>query len=201
MRFDCSRQRRTKAFTLMELLMVMGTSLVVIGVLMGTHLYGLRLSARIQVKLGASDDARETVSMLIQDIRSAKSLRIGTGTATTFTQVGANTNQVGDAIQLYPTTSTTNWVRYFYDSSDNTLKRTVNGAPASLVTANSITNSYPLFTQQNFLGGTLTNRTPVGVIEVNLSFVQLSSPLVKIGPGNYFDFYQLQTRVCPRTTL
>ncbi len=190
-----------RAFTLLEIMVVMTTSLLLIGAVLGSHIYGLRMSARIQVKLSASDDARETLSKLLQDIRSARSLRIGSGSWSSFTDVAANTNQVGNALQIYPTVDTNSWIRYYYDPSDNTLKRSVNGGSATLVTANSVTNDYIIFTEQDFAGRTLTNRTPIGVIEVNLSFTKLKDPQVQIGPGNYFDFYQIQTRITPRVKL
>jgi type II secretory pathway pseudopilin PulG len=194
-------ERNSKGFTLMEVLVVMATSVLLIGIVLGTHLYGLRMSTRTQVKLSASDDARKTISLMMEDIRSAKSLRVGTGSETHFTDADPDAYQVGDAIQIYRSSDTNDWIRYFYDSENNTLKRTMNGETASLVTANSVTNSHPIFTEQNFQGITLTNRTPVAVVEVNLSFTKLTSPQVQIGPGNYFDFYQLQTRISPRVRL
>ena len=159
------------------------------------------MSTRVQIKLNASDDARESISKLIGDIRSAHHLRIGTGNLTTFTDAPDNANQQGSAIQVYPSANTNDWIRYYYNSSDNSLRRTADELTSSLVTANSITNDVVLFTEEDYLGRTYTNKIPVAVVKVYLSFTKLNNPQVPIGPGNYFDFYQIDTRITPRISL
>jgi hypothetical protein len=89
-------------------------------------------------------------------------------------------------------------VRYYYNSQNNTLCRLTHLGDTSLVTINNITNDFAIFQAEDPLGNVLTNRAPAPVIEVNLSFTKLQNPQVAIGPGNYFDFYQLNTRISPR---
>lgn len=166
--------------------------------MIAAHLYGLQSVTRTQVKLSAADDARKAISMLIQDIRSANSLAIGSGDSTSFTMVADGAKQSGSVLQVFPTTATNQWVRYFYDSTKNTLSRLTHLGDTSLVTINNITNDFAIFQAEDSSGNVLTNRTPSPVIEVNLSFTKLKNPQVSIGPGNYFDFYQLNTRISPR---
>lgn len=193
--------RKRSAFTLIEIIVVMATSSALAAVIFGSHIYGLKMSSRVQIKLNASDDARETISKLLQDIRSAHHLRIGTGSLNSFTDAPDNANQSGNALQIYSTANTNDWIRYYYSASDNSLRRTADELTSSLVTANSVTNDVIIFSEEDYLGRTFTNRIPVAVVKVSLSFTKLKNPQVPIGPGNYFDFYQIETKITPRVSL
>lgn len=202
MKFAFAASRgKTAAFTLLEVMVVVGITTMILLVVLGSHLFGLKMASRVQIKLTASDDARQAMSVLIQDIRSAHHLRIGSGSQNSFTAVADGLNQQGDAIEVYLTSSSNSWIRYYYNASDNSLRRTVNGATHSFPTANSLTNTLPLFALEDFLGRVYTNKVPVAGVRVNLSFVQLKNPQVYIAPGNYFDFYQIESRITPRTAL
>jgi len=61
--------------------------LVMAGVL-AAHVFGLKLFEMSKTKLGASDDARAAVSYMVSEIRAAKLIRIGSGDASSFTEVG-----------------------------------------------------------------------------------------------------------------
>jgi len=64
--------------------------MLVMAGLLSAHFFGLRLFELTKAKLGASDEARAAISTLIQEIRSAKLLRIGDGSLSTFTEVGVD---------------------------------------------------------------------------------------------------------------
>ena len=195
---------RKRGFTLAEMLTVVAVfSLVVLGILAG-HLLGLKLALATQIKLGASDDARATISQLSQDIRGGSSVKIGTGSLTNFSEVEENTNQAGNALQI-EMGGTTNlagksnqWVRYFYRGPSNSLERTVDGVSSALVTANALTNNRPIFSAINYAGNVNTSRQGAAVILVNLNYIALKNPAVAIGPGKAIDFYVLQTKATPR---
>jgi len=34
---------------------------------------------------------------------------------------------------------------------------------------------------------------------MKLQFFQIQYPIIRIGPGNYYDFYQLSTKITKRT--
>ena len=149
----------------------------------------------------ASDDARETISKLINDVRSANIIRIGNGSLNTFTQVGINSSQVGSAIQIYPSTDTNSFVRYYWDGSINQLKRTDSTAPGAFsVMAQNVTNQF-VFTAEDFMGNVLTNNLNNRVIGLTLQFNQIQYPVMVVGPGNLYDFYQLRTKITRRTLL
>jgi type II secretory pathway pseudopilin PulG len=187
-----------RAFTLTEIMVAMTVLMLVIAGVLTTHLFGLRMVEISKAKLGASDDARQAISLIISEVRSARTVRVGQGDLTSFTEVPMNTLQQGSSIQVYPTLDTNQFIRYFWDVADQRLKRTTNGATAAWVVANAITNSV-LFRGEDYQGNATTNNQNNRVIALTLQFYQLMYPRVNIGPGNYYDFYQLRTRITPRT--
>src|SRR6267142_33158 len=117
-----------RAFTLPELMIAASIfSLVSAGVLVG-HLFGMRLLEVTMPKLGTDQESRRALGLLMADIRSAKILRIGNGNLGAFTSVVINATQLGNAIQIYPSTDTNVFIRYFLDAVDKKLKRTLDGA-------------------------------------------------------------------------
>ncbi len=185
------------AFTLPEALIAMSLFMVVIGGVVFSHIYGMKMFQLSRSKLGASDEARRAISKLVDEIRSAKIIRIGSGGLTNFTTRGITEAQSGNSIQVYPTTNTSSFVRYYWDSSDNRLKRTTNGVSSVYVVANAISNQV-VFTAENHLGQILTNNNNNRVIGLTLQFYQLQYPTIDIGPGGLYDFYQLRTRITRR---
>lgn len=190
-------QARRRGFTIPEIMMTMAVSVMVIGAVIACHLMGLRMFELTKSRLGATDDARRAVGTLISEIRSAKIVRIGQGTKTTFTPVGVDLPQIGSAVQIYPTTNTSVWIRYFWDSSDQRVKRVRSDNAAATVVASGVSNQM-VFSAENFRGEAVTNNTKDFVVGLNLQFFQLQYPTVAIGPGQLFDRYQLQTRIALR---
>jgi hypothetical protein len=176
----------------------MALILFVLSAIIASHLFGLRMFEITKAKLGASDEARAALANLVTEVRSAKILRVGNGNRTSFTEAASNRPQTGSAIQIYPTADTNTFVRYFWDSTDSKLKRTATGTNSVLVVAHSITNQL-VFTSEDYAGNILTNNENNRVIGLTLQFYQLEYPSVAIGPGNYFDSYQLRTKITRRT--
>ena len=192
------RPAMSLAFTLPEFTVTMAVVLLVMTAVLSCHLFGMRLFEISKAKLGASGEARAAISKLISEVRSAKLLRIGDGSLTNFQEVPVDTLQSGSAIQIYPTTETNNFVRYYWDSLQRKLKRTTNGATFVSVVANSISNQL-VFTAEDYRGTVLTNNENNRVIGLTLQFYQLQFPTVEIGPGGLYDFYQLRTKITRRT--
>lgn len=186
-----------KAFTLTEIMITGSLAVMVLaGVLMG-HLVGWRMFQYSKSKNGGTDDARSAISKLVEDIRSAKLVKIGTGNVSVFVECSINSTQQGNAIQLYPTTSTNSFIRYFL-ASDTTLCRTTNGTTAKQVMASFVTNQM-VFTSEDFKGNLHTNNENNRVIGLTLQFYQIQYPVVKIGTNQLYDFYQVRTKITRRT--
>lgn len=185
------------AFTLTEM-MVTGAIVMMLfaGVITG-HLAGVRMFQLTKAKLGGTDDARTAITRLIDEIRTAKLVKLGTGSANSFTACGVNAAQQGNAIEIYPTTATNNYVRYFL-AGDNTLCRMPSGSNVTQVLAHYITNQ-TIFTSESFNGTVLTNNENNRVIGLTLQFYQIQYPVIRIGQGHLYDFYQLRTKITRRT--
>ena len=197
MKFESKTPFGQAGFTLTETMVTMSVMLLVMAGVIMAHLMGIRMFEITKAKLGASDEARQAISMMIDEIRTAKLVKVGDGDLATFTEIPPKTKQEGSAIQIYPTVSTNQFIRYFWDENDNRLKRTTNGASSVSIVANSITNSL-IFRAENFKGQVLTNNENNRVIGMTLQFYQIQYPIVLVGPGQYYDFYQLRTKITRR---
>src|SRR5439155_21057321 len=100
----------------------------------------------------------------------------------------------GSAIQVYPSTNTNVFVRYFWSATDRTLRRATNGAAQSSLVASAVSNAM-VFSSEDFSGHVLTNNENNRVIGLALQFYQLQYPAVAIGPGNFYDYYQRRTKI------
>ena len=191
------KRRNAAAFTIPEFLITSTIVVFIMGAVIACHLVGLRMFEMTKAKLGASDDARRAISSMITEIRSAKIVRVGEGDVNAFKEIGLNTPHIGSAIQVYPSTDTSVWIRYFWDGSDQKLKRATNGSVTPTLIASAVSNQM-VFSAEDYTGTPLINNAQDYVIGLNLQFFQLQYPRVSIGPGNYYDYYQLQTRITPR---
>ncbi len=194
---------RRRAFTLIELLVTMVTTVLVVGGAMAAYAYGLRTVQYVNPKLGSSDEARKAISLLTDEIRAARSIKIGSGTISSFTEVGPWVAQQGNALQVYPTVDTNSYIRYFWDSTDERLKRTTNGTTTTLVIANWVSNrtDQAIFRCEDFAGRLLSNSFNNRVIAMELNFYQIQYPKTPVGPGNYYDYYRLSAKFTRRTLL
>lgn len=192
------RRRQLAAMTLPEVMVTSAIFGLAMAGFLALQLFALRLNAISGAKLGASDEARDAVGRMVAEIRMAGVLRIGTGDESRFSEIPLGQPQQGNAVQIQPAKDNTNdWIRYFWDETDNRLKRTINGSPAVSIVANSISNAM-VFTSEDYQGRILSNNYNNRVIGVCMQFYQLEFPGVPIGSGHYYDFYQLRTKITRR---
>ena len=194
------RGRRLAAFTLTEFQISMVLMLMIVAGLLATHMYGLRMFELIKPKLTAMDDARATIARLTEEIRAAFLIRVGSGSSGNFTEVAPYAPQRGSAVQIYPSSNMTTFVRYYWDGPTRRLMRIASGANAPLVVANCVSNEM-VFASEDFAGNVLTNSQNNRVIGLTLQFFQIQYPVQPIGPGGLYDFYQLRTKITRRTLL
>ncbi len=191
--------REQTAFTLVEVMIASTISLMVVGAVLTTNLFGVRVIQITQPKVSASAAVRQTISPLVTDITSAKMVRIGSGDLYSFTRVADGALKQGSAIQLYPSNDTNVFTRYFWDVTDKKLKRVTNGSTNALVVASAITNSL-VFSGEDSLGNILTNNQNNIVIGVTLQYSQLGGGTnMPVGPTNYYKSYQVRTRIAHRS--
>src|SRR4051794_2859282 len=173
----CSRSHSGKAlrlgeaFTMPEMMIVVGLfSLVIIGGIY-SHLLGLKMSAFTQTKLKGMHSARAILNSTRDEIRAATTVVVGNGGRTTFSNVPPNRAQVGNALQIYPTSDTNTFVRYYIDLNQQELMRKESGSTNAQVIGMFITNEF-LFQAEDYAGNVLTNDQNNRVIKMTLEFYQ-----------------------------
>jgi hypothetical protein len=197
--FNCGIGRfRNRAFTIPELMTGMSIFLIVTGGVLVGHLFGMRLLEANGPTSGTDQGLNRALRVLVADIRSAKLLLIGNGTLASFSSLNINTTQAGNAIQVYPSTDTNVFIRYFWDAGN--LKRTLSGGPETPV-AHSISNSL-VFTAEDYVGNVLTNFQNNALVRVNLQFngseYQLNNSNATKAVVLYSEPYQWTTRLMRR---
>jgi hypothetical protein len=130
------------------------------------------------------------------EIRQGKLLDVGNRVGTNFNSLGSSGFQKGNALKIFPTTDTNQFVTYWLDESQGKLKRTVSNSTD--IIANYITNKI-VFSAEDFRGNVLTNDLNCRVIKMTLEFYQWEFPTASAGSGGYYDYYRLQTRISRRS--
>jgi len=153
--------------TLVETMVAMALMSLVLGAILSGHLAGLRLTGFVQPKIDNSEYARKTVSRIIEEVRCANTVQVGTGTVSAFTFAAANKPQVGNAIRVFPSANTNSFIYYFTDTNTWTVQRTDLSSSTALTIATRVTN-ITVFSMENFGGTVLTNPQNNSVMSVLL---------------------------------
>ncbi len=183
------------AFTLAEIMCAMALFILMVACVFSSHLMGLRMFNLTATKLAASSGARAAINHVRDDIRSGKILDVGNASDTTFTNIPGGNLQMGNALTIYPTTDTNNWIRYWVNATDKKLKRKASGSTNVDVIANFLTNTVA-FRAEDYQGNTLANDQNNRIVRMTLEFYQWEFPVA--GIGAYYDYYRLQTRMTRR---
>jgi Tfp pilus assembly protein PilW len=189
--------RTSQAFTLVEIQISMAIIMLVIGGVISSHVFGLKLNEATRAKLSASDSARNSLNKIVNDVRSAKTIQVGSGNLNAFSPVADGSLQKGSALRIYPTTNTNSFVVYYLDTSDSKLKKASTSATNPVAIAEYLTNTV-LFTSESYNGTVLTDNQNNRVIGVDMQFYQIRYPITTIGAGGYFDYYQVKTKITRR---
>jgi hypothetical protein len=197
--------RAAAGFTLAELMIASGLLVMLTTAIVCTFIFGLQLHQTTEVKLGSNDDARKAVISLTDEIRSATQIQVGTGNALGFTQAATNTAQTGAAVQIYPTSDTNSWVRYYSEADPTSTNYgrlcrigSTDGSNYVVVVPHNLVNLQSLFSSEDSYGNALTNNQNNRVISLNLQLYALEYPATQIGSSQSHDFYQLHTRITRR---
>jgi hypothetical protein len=166
--------------------------ILLVGGMVATNLFGLRMFQIEETKLNASDQARKIVGVLMDEIRSCETFQIGTFTNGTFTGLPLGAPQIGPALIVYPTTNTTSYIMYFVNAADQKFRRATSVKGSTQIVAQSVTNATDLFRAQDYLGNVLTNLQLNTVLHLKLEFYQ--STRFGVPP----DYYKLETSATRR---
>ena len=193
----CSVGRRRRAFTLPEIMTAMAIFSLVVVAMVSIQIFGMRMYRISETKLAATANGRKALNQIRNDIRTAKIVTVGNGNQSGFTNISDNTAQIGNAIQVYPTTNLNNYARYYLDANANSLKRFNSLNQEVEVIAEYITNRL-VFQAEDYRGNALTNHQNNRVIRILVEFYQWEYPVAYAGNGGMYDYYRLQTRATRR---
>jgi Tfp pilus assembly protein PilW len=211
---DIYRARRA-GMTIVEMLVAMTAFLFLIAAVVSLQLFAVRIFQLSATKLTATEDGRKTINFIREQVREAKSIYIGTysgtnGTPGAFT-AAYNTNQIGSALLIFPTTNLTYGVIFYQDSTASNLcsvsitnaTTDVYGDSSGTITGYAtnalFVNNNLVFQAEDFQGNVLQNNSNNRIIHVTLQFSELEYPVAGIGAGAMYDYYQLHTRATRRT--
>ena len=184
---------RRDAFTITELMVTMSLCVLISAAVAASHLFGARMTELTQTKINTSDNAVQLMRLLGSDIRNAREVSVGTGSSSSFVAVPVNSPQRGNALEVYPTDDPNIFVRYYRNSTDNTLTRIDEDGSATRL-AIGVTNA-TVFTMENCAGAVLNDRQRNSVIGIDLCFNRLENPDVPLGPQHYYKSYRFRTRI------
>jgi len=178
-------------FTLPELLIAIAVFMLVLTGVVFAHLYGLSMFRITETTLNATADTRQTIGKMAYEIRTCRATQVGNVKNGAFVGLLDGEKQQGSALLIQPTTTSTNFIVYFVNPTDQTFRRTTSTPGTAVVLAESITNSL-VFRAQDFTGTTLTNLQNNRVIHVALEFYQPKRQ------RQIADYYKLETSVTRR---
>ncbi len=190
-------RRGVLAMTLVEMMTAMVIFLMMMGGMISLHIFGLRYDQMTGSKLGASDQARVSFDKLLGDVRSAKTIQIGTNySGSNFVAVPSGAGLIGTAMRLGFAHST-NIVVYYLDPANNRLFRSTNGVAGGDVIAAYLTNGIK-FRGEDYLGNLLSALDNHSVVDVKMEFYQYQYPLTKVGSNFLYDYYKLEFKASSR---
>jgi hypothetical protein len=188
---------RHAAFTLSEVMVATVILLIVFGGNVASHLFGMKIMEKINARAGASAQARENIRTLLAEVCSAKNVAVGSGNQSSFTESGMNVQQKGSALQIYPTTNTNVFIRYYLNNSTKTLNRMTNGG-SGVVIASGLKIS-DIFTAEDAAGNIVSNNQNNCVIGLLIKFENLLYTNILVGSGNFYTSYEVQTKLARRS--
>jgi hypothetical protein len=186
-----------RAFTFVEAIVASAVFVMATAGTLTAMAFGLDLYKITRAKLGASDDARQTLMKLVRDVQTALVIQVGNGSLNTFSEIPNGQRQEGNAVLIYRSTLTNDWIKYYYDPSDLLLKRTEDGSSGIAVMAHSISQEI-IFTSEDYRGIILTNHLNNRLIGLTLQIKSFQWPKVAVGPNEFFDAYQLTSKISRR---
>jgi len=197
-------------FTLAEMVITVGVFLFIFtGVWIGVQVFGLRIYTLAATKLVATAGGRQALNQIRDQIRGGRIVYVGncsSAIGSSFQYI-TNAPQQGNALIIYPTTSTNFYSVYYLDTSTTTNSLIQFNVSNNVTTytktlAKYLTNQI-VFDARNWTNGIPTSELSLDnrlLIEVTMQFSQWEYPVAVVGGVglNAYDYYQLRTRVFRR---
>ena len=192
-------RRSEAAFTINEVLVGLTIFLLAVAGVLMCQWFGMIMTESTNSRVTDNDKARRFLAQLNADLMTAKTVSIGTGALSSFAMVGPNLTQSANSIQINSSTNTNQYVRYYQDSSDLSLKRITYATNKATAWVTGVVNT-AVFSLQNYAGVVLTNSQNNCVVGLNLKIHEWQATLRQhAGTNNYVD-YNLHTKITLRPT-
>jgi hypothetical protein len=189
---ELSCSARAKAgFTLAEALTSATLFVLLLGGLVSANLFGMRMFEIAESKLRAESSVRKALGLLGDEIRKCNSVWVGNVTNGTFVALLDGEPQSGSALLIQQSTNATNFVVYYVNAADQSLRRMASSTATTTLLAEPVTNNV-VFSAQDCLGNILTNSQSDRVIHAALDLVQ-PQPWLPAG-----EYSKLETSVTRR---
>ena len=184
--------KNQKGFTLTELLVAMGLSLIVLGAVYGVYRVQTHTVRAQEFKMEAQEDARAALDMMTREIRNTAFFRTGTACTTVpantsgiIAATATNFQFVYDADGLNGCADTMATVgadeNVTYALTGGNITRAVNGGAAQPLTAGNVTNTI-MFTYFDNAGIATTTLANIKRVSITIS-VQSRSTDAQFGGG------------------
>ncbi len=170
---------------------------VVVGGVIATQIFGLKTFQIVSARQGVGPTTQIALRQIGAEIRGAKSVLLGNGTVTTFTQLTTTALQQANSLEIHTTGDASVYIRYYTDSKDNTLKRIESGRTLPTVVA-SYLKSLTVFTAEDSQGNVLSEYRNNQVLGISLDFTQLEGCTTKVGTGNQFVSFPYRAKISYR---
>jgi len=181
----------SQGFTLPEILIAMTVFVLVVVGIVSANLFGLKMFQITKAKLKAVEWSRRTFGQITEEVHICDTVYVGNMTNGVFAALLDGEMQQGSSLLIYPGTNTASYIVYYFNSSDQTFRRTTDQSGTAVILAESVTNGM-MFSAQDFSGNVLTNSVNNRVIHLKLEFSQPERFLQ--GP----DYYKLETSMTRR---
>src|ERR1035437_5293844 len=114
-----SRRTGASAFTLAEMLIAMTIFTMVIAAMVATQLFGMRVYTLAATKLSATAGCRKALNQVRDQARQANTLNVGicNSTPDSFNPLGLTSLQVGNALEVFPTTNSSVYTIFYLDTT------------------------------------------------------------------------------------
>jgi hypothetical protein len=196
-----SSARSAWAMTLLETMTAMSVFVLMIGGMLQLHVGGLMHDQLVSSKAGASDSTRVAFDRMLQEVRGAKTLQVGTNSGTNFYAILSGSLLRGNALRVCLSTNTNNFILYYFDPNNgrNEIRRLVSGGTTGEVMVSSLNNTSIIFQAEDYTGtNVLTGVDNHTVISTRMELYQYRYPLTRVGSGYLYDYYKLEFKATSR---
>lgn len=226
-KFPALTRKPQRGVSLVEMMVAIAVFSLVILSTVAMQIYAARVYTLAATKLSATEEARSAMNDVRDQVRGARLVYVGNYEYSTgnppddFRPMTNGDPQEGNALMIYPTTTTNSFTLVYLQPGYKTNNFTAfsnSGAPlgtnslleivytnGALVLSNDVADfitNQVVFDAENFEGSILSSNQNNAIIHMTLNFSQWEYPIAYIGSNSFnaYDYYQLNTLMTRRDT-